>query len=153
LADTTVPLLQGLASGKLDPAEESVRRSCAVEAARMRRLFAEASAVSDPLLHELRACIETAERLGVPVSFAERGTYPTLPAQIRRRLTEPTIAALATARGKARVTVTGTEQAITVSVLTECAPFTLDMADGGGVTVSTMQNGAKWWIQATWRLT
>jgi signal transduction histidine kinase len=153
LADTTVPLLQGLASGELDPAEESVRRSCAVEAARMRRLFAEASAVSDPLLHELRACIETAERLGVPVSFAERGTYPTLPAQVRRRLTEPTIAALATARGKARVTVTGTEQAVTVSVLAECEPFTSDTADAGGVAVSTMQNGAKWWIQATWRLT
>lgn len=125
----------------------------------MRRLFAEASAVSDPLLHELRACIETAERLGVPVSFAERGTRPELPARIRRRLTEPTIAALATARGKARVTVTGTEQAVTVSVLAECAPFMPDTpdndsdSDSDGVAVSTMRNGAKWWIQATWHLT
>lgn len=152
LAETTVPLLQGLASGELDPAEESVRRSCAVEAARMRRLFAEGSTVSDPLLHELRACIETAERLGVPVSFAERGTRPTLPAQIRRRLTEPTIAALATARGKARVTVTGTDETVTVSVLAACEPFT-STSDTDGVSISAMQSGDRWWIQATWQLT
>ncbi|SMD26572.1 sensor histidine kinase [Kibdelosporangium aridum] len=152
LAETTVPLLQGLASGELDPAEESVRRSCAVEAARMRRLFAEGSTVSDPLLHELRACIETAERLGVPVSFAERGTRPTLPAQIRRRLTEPTIAALATARGKARVTVTGTDETVTVSVLAACEPYT-STSDTDGVSISAMQSGDRWWIQATWQLT
>ncbi|MCE7004364.1 ATP-binding protein [Kibdelosporangium philippinense] len=152
LADTTVPLLQGLASGDLDPAEETVRRGCAVEAARMRRLFAEGSTVSDPLLHELRACIETAERLGVPVSFAERGTRPTLPAQIRRRLTEPTIAALATARGKARVTVTGTDETVTVSVLAACEPFS-STSDMGDVSISAMQNGDRWWIQATWQLT
>ncbi len=152
LAETTVPLLQGLASGELDPAEETVRRSCAVEAARMRRLFAEGSTVSDPLLHELRACIETAERLGVPVSFAERGTRPTLPAQIRRRLTEPTIAALATARGKARVTVTGTDETVTVSVLAACEPFT-STSDTDHVSISAMQSGDRWWIQATWQLT
>lgn len=149
LAETAVPLLQGLASGELDPAEESVQRSCAVEAARMRRLFAESTAVADPLLHELRACIETAERLGVPVAFAERGTRPKLPAHVRRRLTEPTIAVLAGARGKARVTVTGTEQNVTVSVLAACAPVA-SIPDGDGVSISTVRNGDRWWIQATW---
>jgi signal transduction histidine kinase len=149
LSDTAVPLLQGLASNELDPAEESVRRSCAVEAARMRRLFAEGTTAADPLLHELRACIETAERLGVPVAFAERGTRPVLAAQIRRRLTEPALAALATARGKARVTVTGTEQAVTVSVLAECA-LAGEIPDSDGVSISTVRNGDRWWIQATW---
>jgi hypothetical protein len=150
LADTTEPLLQGLASGKLDPTEESVQRSCAVEAARMRRLFAESSTVADPLLHELRACIETAERLGVPVAFAERGSRPMLPPEIRRRLTEPAIAALATAHGKARVTVTATEDAVTVSVVAACSPVT-PLPDSDGVRVSTLQNGDRWWVEATWR--
>jgi signal transduction histidine kinase len=150
LADTTVPVLEGLASGDLNPADDSVRRRCAVEAARMRRLFAEDTAVADPLLHELRACIETAERLGVPVSFAERGTRPTLPRKVRRRLTEPTIAALAGARGKARVTVTGTEESVTVSVLAVCAPVAF-VPEQDGVEVSAIQNGDRWWIQATWQ--
>ncbi|CAM3738034.1 ATP-binding protein [Kibdelosporangium persicum] len=150
LGQTTVPLLQGLASGDLDPAAEPVRRSCAVEAARMRRLFAEGSTVADPLLHELRACIETAERLGVPVSFAERGSRPRLPAQVRRRLTEPTIAALSTARGKARVTVAGNSETVTVSVIAECEPPP-STVDSDGVSVSVLRNGARWWIQATWR--
>ncbi|MBE1469387.1 hypothetical protein [Kibdelosporangium phytohabitans] len=137
--------------GRPGSGRESVRRACAVETARMRRLFAEASAVSDPLLHELRACVETAERLDVPVSFAERRTRPALPTHIRRRLTEPTITALASARGKAWVAVTGTDQAVTVSVLAECAPCT-STSDMGGVAIPAMRNGERWWIQATWQL-
>jgi signal transduction histidine kinase len=149
LAGTTVPLLQGLASGELDPAGESVRRSCAVEAARMRRLFAEDSAVPDPLLHELRACIELAERNGLSVSFAECGTRPALPTSVRRRLTEPAITALATAKGKVRVTVAGTGQTVTVSVIAKCPPVP-PTQNSDGVRISTMQDGDRLWIQSTW---
>ncbi|MBF9130776.1 hypothetical protein I0C86_17685 [Plantactinospora sp. S1510] len=151
LAETTVPLLSGLASGELDPGAESVRRSCAVEAAKMRRLFAEDATVPDPLLHELRACIELAERNGVSVTFAEFGERPTIPTGVRRRLTEAPLWALATARGKVRLTVVGSDGTVTVSAVTgrptEIDPF----PDGDGVHTSATVDGDRLWIQSSWQ--
>jgi hypothetical protein len=152
LAATTIPLLEGLASGELDPGEEPVRRSCAAEATRMRRLFAEDGAVSDPLSQELRACIELAERNGVTVSFAECGSRPALTPLVRKRLTEPAIAVLAAAHGKVRLTVAGTPEAVTVSVIAACPPpAPMSMPDDSGVHRSTVLDGERLWIQATWR--
>ncbi|WP_305787098.1 sensor histidine kinase [Symbioplanes lichenis] len=150
LAPATVPLLGGLAAGELDPADPRVRARCAAEAARMRRLLGEDATVTDPLARELRACIELAERNGVPVSFAEYGARPELPPPARRRLTEPAIAALATARGKVRLTVAGTPDAVTVSVVARCSAPP-DLPDGDGVRRSTVLDGDRWWIQAVWQ--
>ncbi|MFY1637620.1 sensor histidine kinase [Solwaraspora sp. WMMB335] len=150
LAATTVPLLEGLASGKLDPGDGSVRGSCMAEAARMRRLIAEDAATADSLSHELRACIELAERNGVTVSFAERGTRPELSPPVRRRLIEPAIAALATASGKARLTVASTHESVTVSVVAACPPLP-PMPDGDGVRQSSVVSGGRLWVQATWQ--
>ena len=149
LAVTTVPLLEGLASAGLDPGDESVRRSCAAEAARMRRLLDDDAALADSLSHELRACIELAERNGVAVSFAEYGARPELSAPVRRRLTEPAIAALAVARGNVRLTVAGTGDAVTVSVIAQCPPLA-PMPDLDGVRRSMMPDGDRWWLQAAW---
>ncbi|MEQ4305478.1 ATP-binding protein [Plantactinospora sp. B6F1] len=145
----TVPLLTGLASGELDPGDESVRRMCAAEAARMRRLIA-AEDTADSLSHELRACIELAERNGVAVSFAECGDRPELPPLVRQRLIEPAIAALATARGRARLTVASTGGTVTVSVVAACPPPP-PMPDGGGVRQSMTVVGDRLWIQAAWQ--
>lgn len=150
LSTTAVPLLAGLASGELDPGDESVRRSCAAEAARMRRLIAEDTGTADSLSHELRACIEMAERNGVTVSFAERGTRPELSPPVRRRLIEPAIAALATAHGKARLTVASTGETVTVSVVAACQPPP-PMPDGDGVRQSTVVSGGRLWVQAAWQ--
>ncbi|RZS37805.1 histidine kinase/DNA gyrase B/HSP90-like ATPase [Herbihabitans rhizosphaerae] len=119
LGRTAAPLLAGLASGDLDPADPAVRRSCATEAARMRRLFAEDSTAPDPLLHELRACIESVEGRGLTVAFAERGDRPAVPERDARTLAEPIVAALATAVSKARVTVVGAGGQVTVSVVAD----------------------------------
>lgn len=59
-----MPLLVGLGHGVLSPHDEEVRLRCGVEGTRMRRLFAEGDAVADPLLNELRACVEVAEHQG-----------------------------------------------------------------------------------------
>jgi signal transduction histidine kinase len=151
LLGSTVPLLNGLALGELDPGDESVRRSCAVEAARMRRLFAEDANAPDPLLHELRACIELAERNGVSVSFAECGTRPAVPTSVRRRLTEPAVAALATARGKVRLTVAGEQESVTVSVVADCPPQVVPVVPpSDGVRTSAVRHGDRLWIKATW---
>ncbi|MFY1699310.1 ATP-binding protein [Solwaraspora sp. WMMA2101] len=150
LATTAVPLLDGLARDELDPGDEAVRRSCAAEAARMRRLIAEDIGTADSLAHELRACIELAERNGVTVTFADRGTRPELPPPVRRRLVEPAIAALATARSgtAARLTVASTGRSVTVSVVAVCPP---PPPAADGLQLSTMVTGGRCWIQATWQ--
>ncbi|WP_146057030.1 hypothetical protein, partial [Streptomyces sp. SM14] len=98
LSATALPLLGGLADGSLDPADPGVRHGCAVEASRLRRLFAEHDETTDPLVHELRACLDLAERNGVSVQFAVRGEPVALPPRVRRALTEPALVALAGAR-------------------------------------------------------
>ncbi|MCP2170147.1 ATP-binding protein [Goodfellowiella coeruleoviolacea] len=151
LADTTVPLLRGLASGALDPGDEGVRQRCAVEAAKMRRLFAEDTTAPDQLLHELRACIELAERNGISVSFAECGVRPEIPRVARRTLTEPAVAALATARGRVRLTVSGSDGSVTVSVVADCPPHLVPEPNTDGVRTSTLVDGDRVWVQATWQ--
>jgi hypothetical protein len=151
LAGTTAPLLRELAVGAADPGDERVRRRCAVEAARLRRLFAADTDAPDPLLHELRACTELAERNGASVSFAECGTRPLVPATARRRLLEPAVAALAGPRGKVRLTLAGASGSVTVSVVAECPPPVARASFGDGVDVSTMRQGDRLWIKATWR--
>jgi hypothetical protein len=153
LAGSVAPLLRGLAAGTLDPADAAVRRSCSVEAARMRRLFAEDPAAPDPLLHELWACVELAERNGVAVRFAERGERPPLPKQARRLLTEPAVAALATATSTARLTVVGRDGTVTVSAVADAPPEAVPSVDTGGVTTSTVVTGDQIWVEATWRPT
>lgn len=153
LAGSVAPLLGGLAAGTLDPADPVVRRACAVEAARMRRLFAEDPSAPDPLLHELRACVELAERNGVAVRFASRGERPLLPKQARRLLTEPAVAALATAATTARLTVVGRDGTVTVSAVADAPPESVPSVDTGGVTTSTVVSEGQIWVEATWRPT
>ncbi|GAB6898309.1 hypothetical protein [Kineosporia succinea] len=121
LTVTTTPLLQGIADGLLDPADPGVQRACSVEAARMRRLFAESDEVSDPLSHEISACIDVAERQGTAVQASVRGTLPPVPLAARRALTEPVIAVLAGARSSARLTVVGRDDQVTLSVVVDGA--------------------------------
>ncbi|GAB1508209.1 ATP-binding protein [Actinophytocola sp. KF-1] len=153
LADSTAPLLSALASGEADPGDPVFRRACAVEAARVRRLLAEDTSVPDPLSHELRACVELAERNGITVQFTERGERPQVPKAVRRALTDPAVAALATAASTARVTVLGADDEVTVSVVAdaplELVPTTTDPA----IRMSTVDNGGKLWVKTTWRRT
>lgn len=151
LAESVTPLLGGLASGALDPADEAVRRACAVEAARMRRLFAEDPTAPDPLVNELRACMELAERNGVAVQFAERGERPPVPTEVRRLLTEQAVAVLATAKSTARLTVVGLDGTVTVSVVADAPLDAVPEVADGGVTTSTVVTQDRIWVEATWR--
>ncbi|ALG11129.1 hypothetical protein AOZ06_33390 [Kibdelosporangium phytohabitans] len=148
VADTTAPLLAGLASGELDPGDAAVRRRCSLDAAKLRRLFAEGA--SDPLLHELRGYIELAERNGVSVRFAERGNRPTVPSEARRALTEPAVTMLATATRMARVTVVGTGKSVTVSVVSDSPPEAVPATEFTGITSSTVVSGSQLWVEVTW---
>jgi len=151
---SVAPLLVGLASGQLDPADRRTQRRCAVEASRLRRLFAETDDVPDPLLHELRACADIAYSRGVLVDLQVVGQLPALSLPVRRALTEAPLHALAGAEQEARVTVVGRSNEVAVSVLADARmgePAELAAPLDRAVTV-TVQNGEdRQWIEARWR--
>src|SRR6266851_6080361 len=94
LRATAEPLLRGLATGTADPADPEVQRACAVEAARLRRLFAEGDDAPDPLVHELHACADVAQRRGVAVDIETASVIPEVPPEGRRAITDLAIAVL-----------------------------------------------------------
>jgi hypothetical protein len=153
LYNTTVPLLRGLATSTLDPDEDSVQRRCAIEAARMRRLFAEMDVVPNPLLHELRHCADVADRKGILVELDSRGHWADPPLEIRRALTEAPLAALATATSWARVTVIGTPDLLSVNVIADCGPIDLPSVTAAGVQVKTIIDRDTLWVEAQWPTT
>ncbi|MFI7677378.1 hypothetical protein [Actinophytocola sp. NPDC049390] len=151
LSTTTVPLLEGLAAASLDPSTPEVRQRCSIEAARMRRLFAETDAVANPLLHELRHCADIADRKGVEVEFDARGTWPVPPVPVRRALTDAALTALATASSWARVTVVGSAEEVSVNVVADCDEPAEPVHTTPDVRVETFGGTGKIWTEATWQ--
>lgn len=159
LTETTVPLLVGLGHSVLSPHDEEVRLRCGVEAARMRRLFAESDAVSDPLLNELRACVEVAEHQGAAVDLAVRGHRGELPLDVRRELVDPVAVILGRTRSTARVTVVWTPRTVRVSVVSDDvaggrgtpeAARAHGHASSGTVTVDRTMRDGRVWLEAGW---
>ncbi|GAA2773127.1 hypothetical protein [Nonomuraea dietziae] len=153
LSVATIPLLEGLADGSLDPGDPRVQRRCAIEAARMRRLFAEADSVADPLLHELRHCADVADRKGVAVELDARGQWPVPPVAVRRDLTEAVLTVLATAASRARVTVVGDADLVSVSVVADCDEVTAPNPASTGVRVEALRHDDMVWMEARWQPT
>ncbi|MFI7117018.1 hypothetical protein [Amycolatopsis sp. NPDC049868] len=151
LADTTVPLLAGLADGSLLPSDPLVQRGCAIEAARMRRLFAETDAVENPLLHELRHCADIADRKGVEVDLDVRGHWPVPPVAVRRDLTDAALTALATAGSWARVTVTGGAGLVSVNVVADCVEPIVSTPATPDVRVEIFDGDGTVWMEARWQ--
>ncbi|MEV2269890.1 hypothetical protein [Nonomuraea africana] len=150
LLGTAVPLLARLGYGSLDPSDPDVRRRCAHEAARMRRLFAEKDDVSDRLVHELRAVIEVAERSGITVQFAARGEPRELSKDVRRELIDPVSAVLAAAASSTRVTVVRTPHRVRVSALGD-GPGPLRLEFGSRhVEVQGVVAENRLWVEAVW---
>lgn len=111
-------VLGELAAGEADPDDPEVQRRCVLAAGRLRRLIAESDDVPDPLLHELRAAADLAERNGLPIDLVAIGNPPPLPVEIRRRLADPLTGLLADARGWARLTVVSGPGEVVVSLVT-----------------------------------
>jgi len=150
LYERTVPLLQGFADQSLDPSDMRVQRACAIEAARMRRLFAEGDTAADPLLYDLRHCADVADRRGVLIEIVANGEWPTLPTAVRHAIAEAPIAALATAQSYARVTVVGTREGLVVGVVADCGPLELSVVDNVGVQLNSVADGDIFWVEAQW---
>ncbi|MEV4480363.1 hypothetical protein [Micromonospora coxensis] len=152
-------VLAELADGRADPADPLVQRRCVLAAARLRRLIAESDDVPDPLLHELRAAVDLAERNGLPIEMVAVGTPPPLPVEVRRRLVDPPTAALADASGWARLTVVAGPDEVAVSLVTPevAGPGTTGApvvaSDDGQVEHTDERDGEIRWTQTRWRRT
>ncbi|MFJ8581317.1 hypothetical protein [Micromonospora sp. NPDC093277] len=166
VSGTAEEVLAELAAGDADPADPEVRRRCVLAAARLRRLIAESDDVPDPLLHELRAAADLAERDGLPIELVAVGVPPELPVEVRRRLTDPLTAALADARGWARVTVVAGPDEVVVSLVTPdhdgpdtsgppgtTSPPGTDGDGGEPVEIGHERDGEIRWTQTQWRRT
>jgi hypothetical protein len=183
LRATAEPLLSGLAAGTADPADLAVQRACAVEAARLRRLFAEADDTPDPLVHELHACADVAQRRGVAVDIETAAQFPgtqlpgtqppgsqlpqsrlpqsqlpgsqlpAVPPEGRRAITDLAIAILVNAISRVRVTVTGTADGVIVSLVSD-SPADPDLpSPPAGLVVDNQRDGQSLWVEARWNPT
>jgi hypothetical protein len=153
MRDRIAPLLRDLAEGRAHPGDDAVRRSSAIEAARLRRLFAETEDAAHPLLHELRACADVAERRDVDVTFVCYGELPDVPVAVRRRLTEGPLLALASAEVSARVTVVATAGEVTVSVVADAAAPVVPHTSGSADTsVMFDEKENLLWLESRWRV-
>ena len=160
LRATAEPLLSGLAAGTADPADLAVQRACAVEAARLRRLFAEGDETPDPLVHELHACADVAQRRGVAVDIETAAQFPgtglpgselpAVPPEARRAITDLAIAVLVNAISRVRVTVTGTVDGVIVSLVSD-SPVQPDLpASPAGLVVDSQRDQQSLWVEARW---
>jgi len=150
-------VLGELAYGAADPDDPEVQRRCVLAAARLRRMIAESDDVPDPLLHELRAAADLAERNGLPIDLVTIGNPPPLPVEIRRQLADPLAAHLADARGWARLTVVSGPDEVVVSLVTpdregpEATGPPPGEYDHGPVQHLYERDGDIRWAQTRWR--
>ena len=154
LQQSAAQVLDGLAAGVSDPADSRVQRRCAIEAARLRRLFLETEDVPNPLLHEIRGCADVAERRGVIVDLRSVGHCPVVPVEVRRALTEPLILMLSYVASQARVTLTATEDMVSLSVLAMVEPDTqivLPTPDPvTGIEIQHQREEHALWVETRW---
>jgi hypothetical protein len=148
----TLPLLAGLADGTLDPRAPATLQRITLAATQLRRLFAENDDVPDPLVHELSACVDVAERRGLAVSLAVSGETVPVPTAVRRELTGPVITALSAARSRARVSLLRTDEQVRVAVVADSADAAdLTTSDSPGVEVAWYAHGEQTRMEARWR--
>lgn len=147
----TLPLLAGMADGTLDPRAPVTLQRVTLAATQLRRLFAEKDDVPDPLVHELSACVDVAERRGLAVSLAVSGETVPVPTAIRRELTGPVITALSAARSQARVSLLRTEADVRVAVVADFGAAGSLTPGSPGVDVAWYSHGEQTRMEARWR--
>ena len=131
LRESVLPLLRGIGEGTLSPAEPDVQRRAALEAARLRRLFAEESDVVDLLAVELGSLVDVVEQRGTEVQFSATGKRTVPSPATRTALVDAVAPALLAARRFARVTVSTAGTGVLVSVVSDVGVDDAGLADAG----------------------
>ncbi|HUA30858.1 MAG TPA: hypothetical protein VMC03_18390 [Streptosporangiaceae bacterium] len=150
LQEGAVPLVAELAAGTADPGDPQVRISCAVQAARLRRLLAEGDDVAGSLMHELHASADVAERRGVAIAIETAGPLPHVPGPARRVITDAAIAILTAARSQARITLAAVAAGIAVSFVADTGGVVRLPAADEGVAIEQQQDDGILWAEARW---
>jgi hypothetical protein len=150
LQGSAVPLVAELAAGTADPGDAQVRIRCAVQAARLRRLLAEGDDVLGPLVHELHASADVAERRGVAIEIETAGPLPPVPGPARRVITDAAIAILTVARTRARITLAAVSAGIAVSFVADTGAVVLLPAADQGVAIEQQEDDGMLWAEARW---
>jgi hypothetical protein len=151
LRGVVADLLTDLADNSGDPADPLVRHRCAAEAARLRRLLVETDDLPDPLVHELRACADVAERRGVVVDLLVLGQIPTLLVELRRALTDPPVEVLTAAESTARVTVVGSAFRVVISIIADASLDTPALSSHPAVELTYHHEGERLWVETAWQ--
>lgn len=148
---TALPLLRGIGDGSLPASDPEIQRRAALEAARMRRMFAEEGDVADPLATGLAALIDVVERRGVVVRYSVRGVWPVPPPTVRQALLDEVGAALLGAGGAARVTLGGVDGGVVVSVVADGTVDGTGVRElASGVRTTAVVHGSRTWVEARW---
>jgi hypothetical protein len=151
IRDTVADLLDGLASGQLDPGDQVAHQRIAVAVGRLRRYLVEPDGVPDQLTHELDACADTAERRGIAVDLiAPAGVVPVIPVGVRRALTDPIIHVLAATATRARITLVGSAAQVTVAIVADACLSAPLPTTHDSVTIAQDTEGEFLWLQANW---
>jgi hypothetical protein len=152
LRESVLPLLLGIGDGSLSPADPGVQQRAAVEAARLRRLFAEEGDVVDLLAAELGSLVDILEQRGTEVSFSATGERPVPPAAVRSALVDAVAPALLAARRSARVTVSAAGTGVLVGVVTDVADTDVVMVEPAGREIEVVVVGAEQqtWVEVRW---
>jgi hypothetical protein len=149
LRGSVLPLLRGVGDGSLSPADPDVQRRAALEAARLRRLFAEEGDVADPLAVELGSLVDVVEQRGTEVRFSATGQRPVPPPAACRELVDAVAPALLAARGSARVTLSAAGTGVLVGVVTDVPEIVVPDVSG---EISAVVVGAEQqtWVEVRW---
>ena len=120
-------------------------------------MFAESDDAPDPLIHELIACADVAERRGVAADLEAVGVIPAVPAAIRRVFTDMAITILAAAATRARITATAAGNGLIVSFVADGpvgAPLPVSgmPLPGGDVAISHQRDDDVLWVEARWNV-
>ncbi|MGB6453214.1 MAG: hypothetical protein WBH47_01875 [Streptosporangiaceae bacterium] len=151
IAGTVDYLLDGLARGRLDLTDPSIRQQTAVAVTRLRRYLVESDEVPEPLWRELQVCTDAAERRGIEVDLvAPTGPIPPLPVSVRRALTEPIIAVLAGTATRARVTIVAASDEVVVAIMADAELDSAMPRLHDAVEPSYDSDGDLLWVQARW---
>jgi hypothetical protein len=116
----------------------------------MRRLFAESDDTPDPLIHELHACADVAQRRGVAVDIETAAAGPPVPPEIRRVITDLAIAVFVTTASQVRVTITGTGEGLIVSFVSDSAADPDLPAARHEIVIDSQRDQQSLWVEARW---
>ncbi|MDX8053732.1 hypothetical protein SK571_30540 [Lentzea sp. BCCO 10_0798] len=146
-------LLTDFAHGGIEPSDPAVRRRCELAVGRMRRLLAESDTVETPLLHELQASADAAERRGVVVELIVIGDVPQIATTERRAITEAALVTLVATQTHARITVLAESDAVTVSVFADGSGTPLEQfrePPTEEVSIDVQEEEGRLWLEAHW---